>query len=378
MSTHDGAEAIIDLAAITRNVEQLRAHAGAAEVMTVVKADGYGHGAIPVARAARDGGAQWLGVATLGEAFQLRKAGDAGKMLAWLTALNSDFASAITHDIQVSASSPQILDAIAAAARRVGARASIHLATDSGLGREGAPLGEQWQHLVDAARAAQDAGHIDVVGVWSHMAFADSPRHPTIDAQRTAFLCAVDVANEAGLNIRWRHLANSAATLTRPDLHFDLVRPGLAVYGVSPVWQEVSAASLGLAPAMTLQAPVIGVKRLPANHGVGYGHTYHTTKETTVVLISAGYADGLPRLASNCGLVQMKDARFTLAGRVSMDQVTVDVGDADIRIGDMATFFGPGNHGEPTIDEWADAVGTISYEIMTRLGARAHKTYVNG
>lgn len=374
----DGLEAVIDLAAVTRNVERLSAASPGAGLMAVVKADGYGHGAAAVSAAARAGGAAWLGVASIDEALQLRAAGDRGPILAWLTALESDFAAAATAEVDVSASSPAIIERIRMGAASSGARTRVHLAVDSGLGREGAPPGAQWQELLDAAVAAQAAGHISVVGVWSHLAFADSPHHPTIDAQRDSFTAACAAAAAAGLEIAWRHLANSAATITRPDLHFDIVRPGLAVYGISPMPGEVSAASIGLRPAMTLRAPVVGVKTLPAGHGVGYAHTHHTADDSRVALINAGYADGIPRAASGVGPLWLGGARGSIAGRVSMDQVSVDLGpQSDVRIGDYAVFFGAGTDGEPTVDEFASAIGTISYEIITRLGPRVRRTYVN-
>lgn len=373
----DGLEAVIDLSAIAENVGVLRAASPSAQLMAVVKADGYGHGAIASAAAARAGGADWLGVASIDEALQLRAAGDNGQLIAWLTALESDFAAAIEADVHVSASSPDILERIVAAAGDRGRRARVHLAVDSGLGREGAPPGAQWEKLVAAAVSAQAAGDVEVGGIWSHLAFADSPHHPTIDAQRTAFIDAATYATDAGLEIRWRHLANSAATITRPDLHFDLVRPGLAVYGISPMPCDVAAAAIGLRPAMTLRAPIIGVKTLPAGHGVGYAHTYLTTSQTRVALVNAGYADGIPRAASGVGPVQIASSRFTITGRVSMDQLTVDLGpQSSVSIGDTAVFFGSGTEGEPTVDEFAVAIGTISYEIITRLGVRVRRTYV--
>ena len=377
MSNTDCAHAIIDLDAIRANVENLARCAGNAAVLAVVKADGYGHGAVESARAARIGGAQWLGVVSIDEACELRKAGDVGNIIAWRTSQFSDFRTAVAHDIDVSAAAPAALEALAAAAKETGKRARVHLALDSGLGREGAPLGEQWDVLL-ATAAALPRDLVEVLGVWSHLAFADNPHHPTIDAQRDAFIAGVEQATSVGLNIQFRHLANSAATLTRPDLHFDLVRPGLAIYGVSPLPPDAeSTAAEYLRPAMTLKAPVIAVKALPAGHGVGYTHAYHTREDTTMAVLAAGYAEGIPRTAGNSAPLTLNGARFCVAGRVSMDQVSVDVGKHPVAVGDLATMFGPGADGEPTIDEFAQACGTISYEIMTRLGARATRVYVN-
>lgn len=377
MITRDCAHALIDLSAISANVQNLVRCVGDAQVLAVVKADGYGHGAVESARAARAGGAQWLGVVSVDEAVALRDSGDSGAIIAWRTSQFSDFTTAVAHDIDVSAAAPAALEAVAAAARNAGGRARVHLALDSGLGREGAPLGEQWDALI-AAAAAQPRELVDVIGVWSHLAFADDPHHPTIDSQRDAFIVAVEQATSVGLDIRIRHLANSAATLTRPDLHFDLVRPGLAMYGISPLPAGVPSDAAGqLRAAMTLKAPVVMVKNLPAGHGVGYAHAYHTQGDTTMALLAAGYAEGVPRSAANSAPLQLNGTRFTIAGRISMDQISVDVGSHPVSVGDVATLFGPGTEGEPTIDTFAAACGTISYEIMTRLGARTQRIYVN-
>ena len=375
MSASDNATVVVNLSAISHNIALLAQHAAASQVMAVVKADGYGHGLVPSAQAARAGGATWLGVVSIDEAAALRASGDTGSIFAWRTSAQSDFAAAVRLDVAVSAAAPEALQAIAAAATAAGRQASVHLALDSGLGREGAPLGEQWDVLL-AAAATLDPALVDVCGVWSHLAFADDPHHPTVDAQRSAFIAGVEQAQSVGLDIRLRHLANSAATLTRPDLHFDIVRPGLAVYGISPM--PDGGARFGLRPAMTFRAPVFAVKQLPAGHGIGYGHTYHTSQDTTVVVAAAGYAEGVPRTAGNSAPVQVNGGRFTISGRVSMDQVSIDVGAHAVAVGDTVTFFGPGDSGEPTADEFARACGTISYEVITRLGARATRVYIGG
>jgi alanine racemase len=194
--------------------------------------------------------------------------------------------------------------------------------------------------------------------------YADAPGHPTIDRQLAAFHDGLAMAEQAGLRPRFRHLANSAATLTRPDTHFDLVRPGIAVYGLSPIAGE----TFGLRPAMTARARVTLTKRVAAGSGVSYGHTYVTDRETTLAVVPLGYADGVPRHASSRGPVQLAGKTRKIAGRVCMDQIVLDCGDDPVRAGDVATLFGSGEHGEPTADDWAEAVGTINYEIVTRFG----------
>ncbi len=371
------AAARVDLGAIAANVETLRAAAPSASVLAVVKADAYGHGLVPVAAAARSGGAAWLGTALLDEALALRAAGDTGRLLAWLLDVDDSWADAVGADIDLSASAPWAVDAAVAAARTAGRPARLHLKVDSGLGRAGAP-DREWPTLVEHAARAQAEGHIRVVGVWSHLAYADAPGHPTTDAQVETFREAIALVEAEGLEPEVRHLANSAATLTRPDAHFDLVRPGIAVYGISPMPDDHPSDTLGLRPAMTLTARAALVKRLPAGHGVSYLHRYRTTAETTTVLVPLGYADGIPRNATNVGPVLAAGARRTIAGTVCMDQFVVDVGDDPVSAGDEVVLFGPGDSGEPTVDDWARATGTISYEIVTRIGPRVPRTYVGG
>jgi alanine racemase len=357
------AEVRIDLDAIRDNVALLRAGT-TAEVMAVVKADGYGHGMIPCARAALAGGATWLGVATLDEGLALRRAGIEAPVLSWLHSPGQPLHEGVAAGIDLSAGSLELLSELVAAARGAGRTARVHLKLDTGLSRGGATPAE-WPALLEAAAKAQAEGDIDVVGVWSHFVYADEPGHETIDHQLAVFADGLAVAERFGISPRYRHIANSAATLTRPDAHYDLVRPGIAVYGLSPV----AGQTFGLRPAMTAHARVALTKRVPAGQGVSYGHTYFTPKETTLALVPLGYADGVPRHASNTGPVQLGGKRRTVSGRVCMDQIVVDVDDDPVASGDIATLFGPGDDGGPTADDWAEVVGTINYEIVTRFGS---------
>jgi alanine racemase len=370
------AQALVDVAALRSNVIELARLAGPAEVMAVVKADAYGHGLVPCATAAVAGGAGWLGTALLSEALELRAAGlTSPRVLAWLLDPEDPLADAVRADIDLSASAPWALEAIAAGAREAGRPARVHLKVDSGLGRAGSPLAG-WPGLVAAALAAQAEGTVAVVGLWSHLAHADDPHHPTVDRQLGAFRAAVATAESAGLRPEVRHLANSAATLTRPDTFFDLVRPGLAVYGLSPVPAISMPAELGLRPVMTLTARVALAKRVPAGHGVSYLHRYTTERETTLAVVPMGYADGLPRAATNVGPLLAAGARRTVAGTVCMDQLVLDVGDDPVAEGDEVIVFGPGDRGEPTAEDWARACGTIAYEIVTRIGPRVPRVVV--
>ncbi|AXK32051.1 alanine racemase [Streptomyces armeniacus] len=365
----------VDLGAVRANVRALRARAPRAELMAVVKADGYGHGLLPCARAARRAGASWLGTAVPEEALALRAAGDRGRVLCWLWTPGGPWREAIEADVDVAASGRWALDEIVAAARACGRTARVQLKADTGLGRNGCQPAD-WPDLVAAARAAEAEGAVRVTGIWSHFARADEPGDPSIAAQLDAFRTALETAERAGLAPEVRHMANSPATLTLPEAHFDLVRPGVSVYGLSPSPEVGVAADLGLRPAMTLSASLAQVKRVPAGHGVSYGHTYTTQGETTLALVPAGYGDGVPRHASGSGPVLVAGKLRTVAGRVAMDQFVVDLGGDRAEVGDEAVLFGPGDRGEPTAEDWARAVGTISYEIVTRVGARVPRVYV--
>lgn len=371
------ARAEIDLDAVRANVRTLRARAPRAELMAVVKSDGYGHGAVPCARAAREAGATWLGTATPQEALALRAAGDTGRLMCWLWTPGGPWQEAIEADVDVSASAPWALEEITAAARQSGRTARVHLKADTGLGRSGCPPAD-WPDLVSAARAAEAEGAIRVTGVWSHFACADEPGHPANAAQLEAFQEALKVAERAGLDPEVRHHANSAATLTLPESHFDLVRPGVSVYGLSPSPEVGVAAELGLRPAMTLSASFALVKRVTSGHGVSYGHAYRTDGPATLGLVPLGYADGVPRHASGAAPVLAAGKWRTVAGRVAMDQFVVDLGGDEAAAGDEVVLFGPGDRGEPTAEEWARAAGTISYEIVTRISARVSRIHTNG
>ncbi|MCX0245538.1 alanine racemase [Streptomyces drozdowiczii] len=369
------ARAEIDLAALRANVRVLRDRAAGAHLMAVVKADAYGHGAVPCARAAREAGAAWLGTATPQEALALRAAGLDGPMLCWLWTPGGPWREAIEADIDVSVSGMWALAEVTEAAAAAGRTARIHLKADTGLGRAGCQPAD-WPELVAAARAAERAGTVRVTGLWSHFACADEPGHPSITAQLDTFRDMVAYAEKAGVEPEVRHIANSPATLTVPESHFDLVRTGIAMYGISPSPELGTSADFGLRPVMTLAASVALVKQVPAGHGISYGHHYTTPRETTLALVPLGYADGIPRHASGRGPVLVGGVRRTIAGRVAMDQFVVDLDGDEPVAGSEAVLFGPGDRGEPSAEDWAEAAGTIAYEIVTRIGARVPRVHL--
>ena len=360
------AVAEIDLAAYASNVRALKQRIGSAQLMCVVKADAYGHGMVECARTARQAGADWLGVAFLDEALALRAAGDRGPLLAWLLNDADNFAAAVEQDVDLSIANAAQLRHVIAAYRAAGRRPRVHVELDTGLSRGGAAP-ETWRSLF------REAAHLEVVSVWSHLACADEPAHPANAAQQAEFERALAVASACGVTPRLRHLANSAATLTRPDMHYDLVRVGMASYGVSPM--NDNAEQFGLARVMTVRASVANVRAVPAGAGVSYGHRYLTTHPTSLALLPLGYADGLPRAGTNAGPVALHGHRFTAAGTICMDQFVIDVGELEVAVGDEAIIFGQDG---PSAEEWASACGTIGYEMTTRIGTRLAKRFLGG
>jgi len=356
-------EAAVDLGAVRHNVSLLVAAASGSAIMAVVKAEGYGHGAVPVARAALEAGATWLGVCTLDEALELRAAGIGAPVLSWLHLPDDDFLPAVAAGVDLSAASRAHLAAVLDGARRAGRSARLHLKIDTGLGRNGAAA-DDWPDLLDDAAKAEAEGVAEVVAIWSHLAHADEPGHPMLDVQAARLTAAWQSAVDRGL-APIRHLANSAATLTRPDLHFDLVRPGIAVYGLDPLGRPVARSPLR--PAMTLSARVALVKRVQAGEGVSYGHAWTAAVDTMLALVPIGYADGVPRRLNGAGRMRvLLGAQLRpVVGRVCMDQVIVDCGDDQVPVGAEVLLFGSGERGEPTATEWAELTGTIDYEIVT-------------
>ncbi len=368
--------AVVDLDAIAHNVATLREHAGAAAVMAVVKADGYGHGAAQVARAALAAGAAELGVATLDEALALRRAGINAPVLAWLHTPQADFAPALQNDVQVAVSSERQLDDVVDAVRRTGSTATVTIKADTGLNRNGvAPAA--FPALLDALRRAQAEETVRVRGIMSHLAHGDDPQNPFNDVQAQRLTDLAAAARAVGVRFDVVHLCNSPAVLTRPDLAFDMVRPGIAVYGQSPI---PDVGDFGLRAAMTVKCPVAMIRPIQAGDGVSYGHTWTADRDTTVALLPVGYADGVFRPLSNRFEVSINGRRYPNVGRVCMDQFVVDLGPGPTGVteGDDAILFGPGTDGEPTAQDWADLLDTINYEVVTSPRGRIGRSYRGG
>lgn len=324
-------------------------------VLAVVKADGFGHGLADVARTALANGATWLGVTSVAEADAVRAAGITAPVLSWLNPPTKE----TRPDIDLAIPSVDHLDAITEKTR-------IHLHLDTGMARDGAAP-EDWRELMAAAKRAEAAGHVTVVGVMGHLARAEEKGHPANTRGRLALLKGVEMARRAGLRPRIRHLAATAATLTDPMTHLDMVRIGAGLVGIDP------SGTTRLHAALRLTAPVVQVRRVAAGTGVGYGHTHVTDRPTTLALLPVGYADGLPRAASNRAEVLLAGRRRRVVGVISMDQTVVDLGDDPVGPGAEAVVFGPGDEGEPTVDDWAAWAGTIPHEIVTGIGQRVRR-----
>ena len=332
-------------------------------VMAVVKADAYGHGLINSSQAALLGGAQWLGVALLSEAIEIRKAGITAPLLAWLTPPGADFESAIKNDIDLSISSIQQLQEIYAASLRVGLIARVHLKVDTGMSRSGAL--DEFPEIVSELNRLTSANEIELVGTWSHFACADEPAHPLNAEQIKRFNSALEYMNDENLNPGIRHIANSSAIIGLPEARFDLVRAGLIIYGLSPT--NIPPKNLSLKPAMELRARLLLVKEIPPGATVGYGATVQVTKETKIGIVTFGYADGLPRSTDGSAYFLHNNLPAHLIGRVSMDQCAIDLGiDSSAKAGDEVTIFGE----KLLVNELAKAAGTISYEIVSGIGSR--------
>lgn len=366
--------AVIDLSAIRNNVKQVVDLVAPAAVMAVVKADGYGHGALQVATAALEAGAGWVGCAHVTEALALREAGLDAPMLAWLHTQDTPFDDAIAAGIDLGVSGWD-LDAIAAAAQRLQAPARIHLKVDTGLGRNGSTMADL-PGLLQRASEYQEAGLLRVVGIFSHLAVADEPERPETDMQLAVFDEAIALVEAAGFDLEVRHIANTPGILSRPDSHHELVRLGLGLYGLSPFENETPD-TFGLRPAMKLVTRVANVKKVPLNQGVSYGLSYHTTAETYLGLIPLGYADGLPRIATGAP-VTINGKSYPVRGRIAMDQCVIDLGpDVDPAdfLGVEAVIFGEGGQ---SVNTWAYAANTINYEVVTRISPRVPRYYIQG
>jgi alanine racemase len=364
-------ELIIDLDAIAYNLDVMRQRTGGAMVCGVVKANAYGHGMLEVARKLEEVGVDYLGVADVTEALELRRAGIVSPILAWLHDPHEMFVEAVNEGIELGLANEDHLTRVAAAAEITGRLARVHLKVDTGLNRNGASAGE-WEGVLRQARGLVAEGFIQVVGIFSHLSSTGEAEDL---AQIARFDAAVDLAREYGIKFELRHLTASDGSLNYPQAHYEMVRVGVALYGLSP-FADHHSKEYGLRPAMTATAYVTQVKRVPAGEGVSYGYMHRTKSETTLALVPVGYAEGLPRNASGKASVSIHGKTYPISSRIAMDQFVIDVGDDDVTAGDLVTIFGDPAAGVPSADDLAIAADTINYEIVTRMGGRFKRTYL--
>jgi len=368
------ASAEINLSAITQNFKSIKSRT-TADVLAVVKADAYGHGLIPVSKALEEAGANWFGTALLEEAINLRKSGILKPIISWLTPLGEDFKSAIDLDIDLGIPSVDLLDEVIKAASLTGKTARIHLEIDTGMSRGG--VLSEWDQLIKSVLVGVNLKQLKVIGIWSHFARADEPDELMNQEQLSLFEEKVNQAKAAGIDAQFIHIANSAALFTNKSAHKNIIRSGIALFGLSPDVKTIGdSSSLGLKPAMKLKAKLNLVKEVKAGSSVGYGGTAVIKSDTKLGVVAIGYADGIPRSTNNLAGVFVDKKRAPIIGRVSMDQFVVDLGiTSTAKTGDEVIVFGDGSNGEYTVDEWAKAANTINYEIITRIGPRVPRIY---
>ena len=368
------ASAEINLSAITQNFKSIKSRT-TADVLAVVKADAYGHGLIPVSKALEEAGADWFGTALLEEAINLRKAGILKPIISWLTPLGEDFKSAIDLDIDLGIPSIALLDEVIKAASLTGKTARIHLEIDTGMSRGG--VLSEWDQLIKSVLVGVNLKQVKVIGIWSHFARADEPDELMNQEQLSLFEEKVNQAKAAGIDAQFIHIANSAALFTNKSTHKNIIRSGIALFGLSPDIKTIGdSSSLGLKPAMKLKAKLNLVKEVKAGSSVGYGGTAVLKSDTKLGVVALGYADGIPRNTNNLAGVFVDKKRAPIIGRVSMDQFVVDLGvTSNAKTGDEVIVFGDGSGGEYTVDELAKAANTINYEIITRIGPRVPRIY---
>ncbi len=373
------ARAVISTDVLLRNFDHVREVCGV-NAMAVVKADAYGHGVGRIAPLLREHGVEWLGVALPSEALALRAAGDTGNILSWLsTPGDPDISSCVVADVDLSVSSARELEEIAQAALKNNHVANIHLKIDTGLSRNGIMLADLAQ-IIPSLTESIDRGYVHLRGVWSHLANADHHNlefsTASVNQQVAVFNFALNILASAGLNPDLKHLGNTAGALWHPSTHFDLVRIGIGMFGLSPNADRATSGSLGITPVMHVQARISQVKEIPVGSGVSYSHTWIATEPTRVALIPVGYADGIPRNLSNNLQFAVNGLPVTQIGTVAMDQCVVNVSGLDsVAAGDIVDIFGPGLSGELTADQWAQHMNSVGYEIITRIGARIPKEY---
>jgi alanine racemase len=361
----------VDLAAIRHNIRTLRALAPRSEVMGVVKGYAYGHGNPACAQAMLEAGAARLGVARVAEALHLRETGIRAPIHVFTEPPPGAIETMVDADLTPTVYTSAFARLLSEAAEAKKKTASVHVKVDTGMHRVGLSPDDS----VAAVLEIQSLRGIEIEGIWSHLAVADIPDHPFTRKQTEVFVDLIGKMSRAGIHVKFRHLANSAAALTLPETHFDLIRPGVASYGLWP--GEALVGSADLKPAMALKARLNMVKEVPAGDALSYGLHYELKSTSKVVTVPAGYADGYDRGYSGLADVLIDGERHRVSGTVCMDQFMVDVGSAEVGIGSIATLIGRDGAEEITAEELAARIGTINYEVTGRIASRVPRLYLN-
>ncbi|MBP3223353.1 MAG: alanine racemase [Actinomycetaceae bacterium] len=382
MLSYYPARATIDLGALSHNLQRVRECAPGKKIMGIVKADAYGHGRAHVARTLIDEGVEYLGVAQLGEALALREeVGDGTHILSWVFSQGAPLEDAIKKNIDISLGAMWAIDDVCQAVKnvrhggQVNACARVHIKVDTGMSRGGFSV-EEFPEACEKIMRCVSEGVFHVVALWSHFARADEPESGTCEKQCAIFDAAYEQACNMGLDIPMRHISASGGILWHPYAHYDMVRPGIMLYGLSPSPDIATASELNLRAVMTLSADVMNERIIEGGTGVSYGHTEHVGENTRVGVVPLGYADGISRLASSVAPVSINGKRTRIVGRVCMDQCIVELPE-DVHPGDKAVLFGDAHDNVPTADEWGSVTQTIGYEVVTTLGARVPRVYVD-
>ncbi|MBI2195222.1 MAG: alanine racemase [Planctomycetes bacterium] len=363
----------VDLAALDRNIRALRRFFGNRALLVPVKANAYGHGAVAVARAAVPAGAAFLGVADVSEGIELREAGIDAPILVLGAVLPEEIEPALRHSLEIVLSPADILDTVLSTARGLAATARVHLLVDTGMSRNGIDAGD----ALRAARVLAADDCAELVGLATHFAASEREDESLSQHQLDRFRRLIAAFRAEKLLPPFLHAANSAALLGLPRSHFNLVRPGLAVYGIHPA--ERFRRRVSLQPVLSVHARITLVRSVPAGTTVGYGATYRTSSATRLATVPVGYADGWPTSLSNRGHVLVRGQRVPIAGRISMDSMVIDVGHVpEVRAGETVTLLGRGGHSEISLEELADLSGRIPYEVLCGLGRRLYLQHSPG
>jgi alanine racemase len=359
------AQALVNLSTLTHNVSVIRSHLQPpTNILVAIKANAYGHGAARVGQHLESLGVKWFGVATANEGLELRNSINSNILI--FSPVYKNIIELVDYDIALTVADEHSLEVIKRAKLEKPAR--VHLKIDTGMGR----LGLGWKEAAELAKKIVSTKNIELEGVWTHFAASDDEDKTFTLAQLENFQNFLGELRNKGIKPKLIHTANSAATLAFPEAHFDLVRPGIAVYGYhsSPFTAKLAPR---LTPVMTLTAPITFIKKVKAGTPVSYSHMWTAEKDTTIATVRIGYADGYPRLLTNKGEVWIQKQLRPVAGRVCMDQIMIDVGDLEVSLGERVTLFGPEGIDAETL---GNRYGTISYDVLTGISPRVERVYI--